>query len=93
MKIFISHSSQDLEIVKSLVRLIRGSLNLSSEKIRCTSLNGHRLPAGVGTDDRLKQEIFDCEVLIGIITPISLESYYVLFELGARWGLKRQSSH
>lgn len=89
MKIFISHSHKDIEIAKALIELLRVSLNLKSEDIRCTSVDGYRLPAGISTDEQLKSEIHESEVLIGLISPSSISSYYVLFELGARWGASK----
>lgn len=88
--IFISHSSKDVEIAEQLVNLLRTALNLSSKQIRCTSVDGYRLPGGSSTNDQLKEEIYNSKSFIGLITPNSLESSYVLFELGARWGAKRQ---
>jgi hypothetical protein len=89
MKIFISHSHKDVEIAKALIELLRVALNLKAEDIRCTSVDGYRLPAGISTVEQLKFEIHDCEVLIGLISPSSISSYYVLFELGARWGASK----
>lgn len=86
MDIFISHSSQDADTAKLLIDLLKTSLNLSSSKIRCTSVNGYRLPAGASTDEVLKKEVHESKVLIGLISPNSINSAYVLFELGARWG-------
>lgn len=37
-QVYISHSSRDLELVESLVALLRAALNLRPEDIRCTSL-------------------------------------------------------
>ncbi len=84
--IFISHSGHDSDTAKLLIDLLKTSLNLSSAKIRCTSVNGYRLPAGAPTDDMLKKEVHESKVLIGLISANSINSAYVLFELGARWG-------
>jgi len=89
LDIFVSHSSRNEPVAERLVTLIRSALNLSTEKIRCTSLNGFRLPAGTTTNERLRQEIHDSRAFIALITSNSLESTYVLFELGARWGTGR----
>jgi len=89
MDVFISHSHQDVDIAKALIELLKISLNLSSDKIRCTSVDGYRLPAGISTDQQLKSEIHDSKILIGLISPSSISSYYVLFELGARWGANK----
>ncbi len=87
--VFISHSSEDSELAKQLVDLLRSSFNLSAPQIRCTSLDGHGLPAGANTDEQLREEALDARAFIAILSPFSLASHYVLFELGARWGAKR----
>jgi hypothetical protein len=86
MDIFISHSSKDEEIVKRLITLIRSALNLPSESIRCTSVDGYRLRAGASVAEHLRRETHTAKVFIAVITPRSINSKYVLFELGARWG-------
>jgi hypothetical protein len=89
IKIFISHSSKDATIAKKLIDLLRMSLNLTDEDIRCTSVNGYRLKGGAETSTQLKAEVFSCELLIGLISSNSMNSHYTLFELGARWGAKK----
>lgn len=84
--IFISHSSRDISFVEKLIDLLRNALNLSSPKIRCTSVDGYKLPIGADTDEQLRREVHDAKLLIGLITKSSMQSAYVLFELGARWG-------
>lgn len=82
--ILISHSSKDLALATALVEFLRAGL--LTNKIRCSSVDGYRLPAGVQTEAQLRAEVNSTEVLIGLITPNSLASAYVMFELGARWG-------
>ncbi|MGA7795336.1 MAG: toll/interleukin-1 receptor domain-containing protein [Candidatus Acidiferrales bacterium] len=82
--VLISHSSKDVELASALVDFLRAGLLIN--KIRCSSVDGFRLPAGVHTDSQLREEVNRSNVLIGLITPNSLASAYVMFELGARWG-------
>lgn len=89
MKIFVSHSSKDKAIAEAFVQLIKAALNIPSKDIRCTSVEGYKLPAGSDSNEQLRSEVFGCEVFIALLSPTSMKSIYVMFELGARWGTKR----
>jgi TIR domain-containing protein len=86
MEIFISHSNKDSDLAVALIELLRGALNIPQDQIRCTSVDGYRLPGGALTEDQLRREVRSATSFIGVITPASIQSAYVLFELGARWG-------
>jgi hypothetical protein len=88
LDIFISHTSADSEIASLLIDLLRAALNIAPQRIRCTSVDGYRLPGGAPTDDSLKREVRESRYFIALVTPRSVKSTYVLFELGARWGAK-----
>ncbi|MFZ1060398.1 MAG: toll/interleukin-1 receptor domain-containing protein [Candidatus Rokuibacteriota bacterium] len=88
--VFISHASEDKKLAAHLVELLRAALNIPAEKILCTSVEGYKLPAGVDTDAALRRALLDCKTLVGIISPASRVSTYVLLELGARWGTDRE---
>lgn len=88
LDIFISHSSSDKKIAQKLIHLLRSAMNIESSRIRCTSVEGFKLEGGVNTDEQLRKEVEDNKLFIGIISKESIQSHYVLYELGARWGLK-----
>ena len=86
IKLFISHSSKDQELVEKLTELVKNALRLSSSKIRCTTIDGYRLSGGANTNEQIKREVRDTKAFIGLISFAATDSMYVLFELGARWG-------
>jgi hypothetical protein len=89
IRVFISHSSKDREFVILLIDLIRSALNFPADQIRCTSVDGYRLPAGASIAEQLRREIHEAQVFIGVISQSSLQSLYMTFELGARWGAQK----
>jgi hypothetical protein len=89
--IFISHSSRDTEIAELFIELLRSATDIEPARIRCTSVQGYRLPGGASIDDQLRNEILSSLVFVALITRESLKSPYVLFELGARWGASAHS--
>lgn len=84
--VFISHSSLDADLAAKVVDLLRSALSLRPDLIRCSSVSGYRLPIGADSDEQLRNEVFAAKCFVGILSPASLQSTYVLFELGARWG-------
>ena len=88
LKLFVSHSTADAPLAEALVELFRSALNLPAEAIRCTSVEGYRLPGGANVDEQLRSEVNSAKACVGIISRQSIQSPYVLLELGARWGPK-----
>lgn len=84
-KIFISHRHKDQAIAAALTEMIRGALDVRPTEIRCTSVQPYRLPFGKNTAERLRDEIANAQVVLGILSPDTAESSYVMFELGAAW--------
>jgi hypothetical protein len=89
MKVFISHGSADKKIAGAFIEFLRTALPLIAKDIRCTSVDGYKLPAGTNSDEQLRQEVFEAQAFLALLSPASLQSIYVMFELGARWGAKR----
>lgn len=85
-RIFISHRHQDVAVASALVRLLEAAFVIKPTDMRCTSVSPYRLRAGARTADRLRAELGRAEAVLGILTPDTAASSYVLFELGASWG-------
>jgi hypothetical protein len=87
VRLFVSHQSSDATIAKAIADLCRDALHLRVRQIRCSSVDGYRLPGGADTAGQLRQEVLAAGAFVGIITPRTRNSPYVLFELGARWAI------
>jgi hypothetical protein len=85
-KIFISHSSKDVDIVKSFVEdiLILG-LEIPSTRIFCSSVEGQGVKSGEYIPDRLKEEIKKSSIALLFISQNYKSSEVCLNELGASW--------
>jgi hypothetical protein len=90
VKIFISHSSLDERIAEALTEFLMRALVIQGRDIRCTSVPGFKLPAGAHTSTQLRAELNQSQVVIGLLTTNSMHSSYVMFELGAGWGLGKR---
>lgn len=89
IRVFISHSAEDSVLASVFIELVRCVFGIKQAQIRCTSVDGYRLPAGVNTDEQLRREVLECDLLVGILTDASIGSLYVSFEMGARWGARK----
>ncbi len=89
IKVFISHATKDEALARRLVQVIEAGIEIKPSQIRCTSVEGYKLQTGVTTSKHLRKDLRESQVVLGLVTPNSLKSNYVLFELGAAWGLKK----
>jgi hypothetical protein len=85
-RVFISHRHREEEVVRALISVLEYYFMIGSKDIRCTSVDPYKLSPGDKTSDRLRSDIKAAEVVLGIISPESQDSKYVLAELGAAWG-------
>ncbi len=84
IKLFISHSHKDNGVAKQLIRLLERCYEIHSRELRCTSVDGYTLKLGVLPRDQLRDEIEGANV-VALVSPNSLKSDWVFFELGAAW--------
>lgn len=87
LDIFISHSSRDEQLASALIKVLEAAFG--NIKIRCSSVPGYRFTIGGDYRAQLRAEVDQSRVFVAILTPGSLRSSEVLFEIGARWGADR----
>ena len=85
-KIFISHSSKDISFIRLFVEkiLILG-LDIPSERIFCSSMEGHGIKSGHYIPDTLKEEINQSSLALLFISKNYKASEVCLNEVGAAW--------
>ncbi|WP_217578017.1 TIR domain-containing protein [Mesorhizobium sp. GbtcB19] len=85
IKIFISHAHRDEDIAEKLVTALELAMSVPDGSVRCTSVPGYKLDFGSMPPDILRSELASAESVVAILTPHSLASEWVAFELGAAW--------
>jgi hypothetical protein len=89
MELFICHSAEDEDLASAFIDLVRSALSIPPKKIRCTSVDGYKLSAGDDFESKLRSEVLRSTIFVALLTPSVLDSTFVHFELGARWGSSR----
>jgi hypothetical protein len=85
-RLFVSHRHMDEKVASALVECVRTRFSVETKDVRCTSVYPYRLKAGEDTERKLREEVVQAEAVLGLLSPTSNQSTYVLFELGAAWG-------
>lgn len=85
-KIFISHSSKDIDFVKSFVEnVLQLGLDIPSDRIFCSSIEGQGVKSGQYIADRLREEINKSCLALLFISDNYKTSEICLNEVGAAW--------
>jgi hypothetical protein len=78
MSVFISYSSQDVDFAKAL----KHALSKTGESV----LSDQELPAGEDWDSGIQRALREANVVILLVTPESLSSKIVNYEIGSAIG-------
>jgi hypothetical protein len=82
LRIFLSYASADKEDARKLSNMLRGHYNLHI-------FSSEMLSAGEDWQAKLRDEISKCDLFIVLLSPKSVETGWVLSELGAAWALDK----
>lgn len=88
-KLFISHSSKDIDLVERLLILFQLGMGISREDIFCTSLTG-TLETGKPYIEKTRKVVTECNAVVFCMTDSYLQSKFCLAELGAAWACNQQ---
>ena len=87
MKIFISHSSKDKELVLMFVDLLVQGFHIDYDEIFCTSMD-NALRVGEDFIKSIKENLYDSEIVLFLITQNYIDSKFCIMEMGAAWAFK-----
>lgn len=85
-KVFISHSSKDVKLVKEFVdKILLLGIGLQEEDVFCTSIEGLNIRNGEGIREHIKKNILTSEYSFLLISDNYKRSEICLNEMGAVW--------
>lgn len=85
VRLFISHAHKDQDLAGRLVDTLTANLEVPKGALRCTSVPGYQLELGAMAPDVLRRELGSSACVVALLTPHSVGTEWVLFELGAAW--------
>jgi hypothetical protein len=83
--IFLSHSTEERELVTKLIDTLINGLHLPGGTFFCSSVPGMGIPNGLRFIDYLRDTIDETRLVIFLVSPGFLESKFCLAESGAAW--------
>lgn len=82
--VFISHSSQNIEIVQHFCTAIK-AMGVEGDSIFCSSIPGQGVNNGQKLNDTIFNSINECDLLVYFISYDFINSPYCIEELGIGW--------
>jgi hypothetical protein len=83
--IFISHAVADKALAETLVSFLKEAIGVPAKEIFCSSIDGHDIPFGNDFNQYMKDKIQQPQLVVLLMTPRYMESWFCLMELGATW--------
>lgn len=88
-KVFISHASEDLAIVKRFVDLLEDGMGFRRQQIICSSLPGYGFQLGSPFVEEIRRQVESADVVVALVSQTFLSSSYCMGEIGIAWGLRK----
>lgn len=85
--IFLSHAAADKILADHFEKLLTKVLNITSDDIFCTSLEGQGVKKGDNFVESIRGQVTGAKAVVALISPAYLDSAFCMAELGAAWAL------
>jgi nucleoside 2-deoxyribosyltransferase len=82
VKMFISHSNVDMVFARHV-------RNLLVQRVNAQVFTTEDLSAGEKWESKLRNELSSSDVVVALLTPHSVDSSWVMHEIGAAWALEK----
>jgi nucleoside 2-deoxyribosyltransferase len=82
IRVFVSHSNVDMVFARKL-------RNLLTQRANAQVFTTEELSAGGNWASKLRHELAAADVVVALLTPGSVDSSWVLHEIGAAWALQK----
>lgn len=89
-RIFLSHSSEDKELAEELAKQIRDFLGFSQREVFVSS-EPEGIDAGADWFQKVSNALESSEAIVVLVTPESMKSNWVWFEIGHFWNKNRDA--
>lgn len=87
---FISHSSNDKDVVESFITtILRLGCGLRLDDILCTSIESTGIKTGKDIRDYLQKQLLSCDYVFFMISDNYINSSICLNEMGGAWVLNK----
>lgn len=83
LRIFLSYSSRDGEIAGRIYNAIRKIPDIEV-------FYSGKINPGENWENRIKKELEICDIVIILLSEKSINSQWIMYELGAAWGLNKR---
>jgi hypothetical protein len=87
MRIFVSHSASDVDLVRPFVDFLRLAGNVGESEIFCTSVHG--VPNGRYFVEEILRELEEADLIISLLTADYFRSQFCVAEVGAAQSQRR----
>jgi len=84
-EIFISHAVADKALADKFVAFLKEAVGVPAKSIFCSSIDGQNIPLGDDFNVYMRKQIQSPKLVILLMTPRYMESWFCLMELGATW--------